>query len=302
MRSVFGILAMVAALVAEACGGANPAASPGASASATPTAAVASAVPKPERPDLLLATTTSTQDSGLLDVLIPDFERRTGYRVKATAVGTGAALALGARGDADVVLVHAPSAEEAWMKDGNGDRRLLVMHNDFVIVGPPEDPARIKGRKVFEALKAIADAKATFISRGDNSGTDILEKSLWKQTGIAPQRAWYVESGSGMGQTLTVASEKKAYLVTDRGTFLSRRSTLSLEILVEKDPPLINIYHVITVNGARFPRMNKAGADAFADYLVSPAAQRIIGEFGVDKFGQPLFFPDAGKKEEEVTG
>jgi tungstate transport system substrate-binding protein len=257
---------------------------------------------RPDRPEVLLATTTSTQDSGLLDVLIPDFERRTGYKVKTSAVGTGAALAIGAKGDADVVLVHAPSAEEAWMRDANGDRRLLVMHNDFVFVGPPEDPARIGGRKVFDALRAIAAAQAPFISRGDNSGTDILEKSLWKQVAISPQRPWYVEAATGMGQTLTIASEKKAYTVTDRGTYLARRGSLALGILVEKDPPLINIYHVITVSRAKFPRVNQAGADAFADYLVSPPAQKLIGEFGVDRYGQPLFFPDAGKKEADLTG
>ena len=233
-------------------------------------------------------------------MLIPDFEKRTGYRVRTSGVGTGAALAIGAKGDADVVLVHAPSAELAYMAQGNGGRRLLVMHNDFVVVGPPSDPARIKGKNALEALTAIAGAQAAFISRGDNSGTDILEKSLWKQAAILPAKPWYIESGTGMGQSLTVASEKRAYTVTDRGTFLARRSDLALEILVEKDPPLINVYHVITVDPAKFPRVNREGADAFADYLVSTGAQAIIRAFGVDTFGQPLFFPDAGKKEEEV--
>jgi tungstate transport system substrate-binding protein len=277
------------AILAAACGGQAPAGG-----------APAGVVPKPDRPELLLATTTSTQDSGLLDVLIPDFEKRTGYKVKTSAVGTGAALAIGAKGDADVVLVHAPSAEEDFMRGGNGDRRLLVMHNDFILVGPPADPARIRGTGVLNALRQLAAATAPFISRGDKSGTDILEKSLWKQTGIVPQRPWYVEAATGMGQTLTIASEKKAYTITDRGTFLARRSDLALEILVEKDPPLINVYHVITVSQAKFPKVNKAGADAFADHLVSRAAQDAIGRFGVDKFGQPLFFPDAGKREEDV--
>jgi tungstate transport system substrate-binding protein len=287
MRRLAGILAIVAIV---ACGGQPP------------TAATATSAPRrPERPDLLLATTTSTQDSGLLDVLIPDFEKRTGYKVKANAVGTGAALALGAKGDADVVLVHAPSAEEDYMRAGNGDRRLLVMHNDFITLGPPGDPAHVRGLKVFDAFRAIAAANATFISRGDNSGTDILEKSLWKQIGITPQRPWYVEAATGMGQTLTIASEKRAYTISDRGTYLSRTSDLALEILVEKDPPLINIYHVITVSASKFPRVNKAGADAFAGYLVSKEAQEIIAKFGVDKFGQPLFFPDAGKKDEDLS-
>lgn len=256
----------------------------------------------PARPEILLATTTSTQDSGLLDALIPEFEKKMGYRVKTTAVGTGAALALGARGDADVLLVHAPSAEKLFMDGGNGGRRLLVMHNDYVILGPPGDPARIKGMKALEALREIARGGAPFISRGDDSGTHILERSLWKAAGVEPAGEWYVEAATGMGQTLTIASEKRAYTLADRGTYLARRSALELAVLVDKDPPLINIYHVITVNSSKFPGVNAAGADAFAEYLVSPDAQRIIGSFGVDKFGEPLFFPDAGKREEDLTG
>ena len=283
------ILLTCVAVLAAACGG-QPAA----------TAPSSSAPPKPARPELLLATTTSTQDSGLLDVLIPDFEKKTGYKVKTSAVGTGAALAIGARGDADVVLVHAPSAEIDYMNGGNGDRRLLVMHNDFILIGPPSDPARIKGKNVLDALKGIASAQSPFISRGDNSGTDIFERGLWKQIGIAPQKPWYVEAATGMGQTLTIASEKRAYTISDRGTYLARRSDLALEIDVEKDPPLTNVYHVITVSPTKFPKVNKAGADAFADYLVSPETQKLIASFGVDKYGQPLFFPDAGKREEDV--
>ena len=249
---------------------------------------------------LLLATTTSTQDSGLLDALIPDFEKRHGYSVKTSAVGTGQALEIGTRGDADVVLVHAPATELQYMASGNFSRRLLVMHNDFVIVGPRGDPAAIQGKTAYDALRAIAVAKATFISRGDRSGTDILEKALWAKVGITPARPWYVEAGVGMGQTLTIASEKAAYTLTDRGTFLARRDPLRLAILVDGDPPLRNRYHVMTVNAARFPRVNAKGADAFADYLVSPEAQALIGSFGVDRFGQPLFFPDAGKSEDAV--
>jgi len=250
--------------------------------------------------DVILATTTSFQDSGLLDVLVEDFERRSGYRVKTTAVGTGQALSIGERGDADVLVVHSPDAELEFMRSGAGDRRLLVMHNDFVLVGPPEDPARILGRRTLEAFRAIADAKATFISRGDRSGTDMLERELWSQTGIRPSRPWYLEAGVGMGQTLVIASEKSAYTLTDRGTFLARQGPLRLAVLVEKDPPLINLYHVITIAATRFPRVNKRGADAFADYLVSPEAQRLIGAFGVDRYGEPLFFPDAGKRDEDV--
>ncbi len=246
---------------------------------------------------ILLATTTSTQDSGLLDVLVPDFEKKTGYRVKTSAVGTGAALAIGARGDADVVLVHAPSLEAEFMKAGNGERRLFVMHNDFIVVGPPSDPAKLKGKLIFDALKAVVATQAPFISRGDNSGTDVLEKSLWKQAGLTPVKPWYVEAATGMGQTLQIASEKNAYTITDRATYLSQKSHLQLDILNGGDPPLLNYYHVITVSPTKFSKVNNAGANAFADYLVHPDTQRIIAAFGVEKFGQQLFFPDAGKPE-----
>jgi tungstate transport system substrate-binding protein len=282
---------LLAGLLLAAC------AAPAAQAPAAQPSASFSPSPSPARPDLLLATTTSTQDSGLLDVLIPDFEKKTGYKVKTSAVGTGAALAIGARGDADVVLVHAPSLETDFMKQGNGDRRLFVMHNDFIVVGPPSDPAKIKGKPVLDALKALAAAQATFISRGDTSGTDVLEKSLWTQAGITPAKPWYVEAATGMGQTLQIASEKNAYTITDRATYLSQKSHLQLDIINGGDPPLLNYYHVITVNPTKFPKVNFAGANAFADYLVHPDTQKIIASFGVDKFGQPLFFPDAGKPD-----
>jgi tungstate transport system substrate-binding protein len=183
------------------------------------------------------------------------------------------------------------------MKQGNGDRRLFVMHNDFIVVGPPADPAGIKGRGVNDALRAIAAAHASFISRGDNSGTDVLEKSLWKQVGITPAKPWYVEAATGMGQTLQIASEKRAYTITDRSTYLARKTSLDLGIVVDKDPPLLNYYHVITVSPTKFPKINSSGANAFADYLVHPDTQKIIASFGVDKYGQPLFFPDAGKTD-----
>ena len=282
---------LLAGLLLAAC------AAPAAQAPAAQPSASFSPSPSPARPDLLLATTTSTQDSGLLDVLIPDFEKKTGYKVKTSAVGTGAALAIGARGDADVVLVHAPSLETDFMTQGNGDRRLFVMHNDFILVGPPADPAKIKGKPVLDALKALAAAQATFISRGDNSGTDVLEKSLWKQAGITPAKPWYVEAATGMGQTLQIASEKNAYTITDRATYLSQKSHLQLDIINSGDPPLLNYYHVITVSPTKFPKVNFAGANAFADYLVHPDTQKIIAAFGVDKFGQQLFFPDAGKPD-----
>ena len=256
-----------------------------------------STTPPPASRTILLATTTSTQDSGLLDVLIPDFQRKTGYQVKTSAVGTGAALAIGARGDADVVLVHAPSLEADFMKAGNGERRLFVMHNDYIVVGPPADAAKIKGKPILDALRTLAAAQAPFISRGDNSGTDVLEKALWKQAGVTPAKPWYVEAATGMGQTLQIASEKLAYTITDRATYLSQKSHVQLDVLNGGDPPLLYYYHVITLNSTKFPKVNRAGANAFADYLVHPDTQKLIASFGVDKFGQQLFFPDAGKPD-----
>ena len=237
-------------------------------------------------------------------MLVPLFEQQTSYQVKTISVGTGAALALGARGEADVVLVHAPDSEKQWMAQGNGTERLLVMHNDFIIVGPPDDPARIKGAaKALDAMKQIFDAKAPFVSRGDNSGTQQLELQLWKQAGLDPKgQAWYIESGTGMGQTLTIADQKRAYTISDRATWLARKAQLDLPILSEGDPALFNVYHVMPVNPAKFPNLkpNVAGGKAFADFMVTPETQRVIGEFGKDKYGQQLFIPDAGKRDEEL--
>jgi tungstate transport system substrate-binding protein len=252
-----------------------------------------------QRPEILLATTTSFQDSGLLDVLREDFQERTGYRLRPTAVGTGAALAIGANGDADVLFVHSPTAEREFMAAGNGDQRTLVMHNDFVIVGPTGDPARVAGSKTLDALRRIAGERALFISRGDRSGTHLLELELWRATGITPTGDWYVEASTGMGNTLAIASEKRAYTLTDRGTYLARRTALDLRIVVEKDPPLINLYHVITVSPTKFARVNVDGARAFADYLLSEEAQALIASFGVKEYGEPLFFADTGKSEED---
>jgi tungstate transport system substrate-binding protein len=250
---------------------------------------------------VILATTTSTQDSGLLDVLVPMFEKQTGYVVKTISVGTGQALALGGRGEADVVLVHAPEAERKYVAEGTLVNRRLVMHNDFIIVGPEADPAQVRGlRRAIDAFRRIAEARAAFVSRGDNSGTNILEKRLWKQAGIEPSGDWYLQAGQGMGQTLGIASEKRAYTLTDRGTLLALVKRVQLPILVEKDPPLLNIYSVMEVNPSRFPKVNAAGGKAFADFMVSPGAQAVIKSFGVERFGEPLFFPDAGRREEEI--
>jgi tungstate transport system substrate-binding protein len=256
-----------------------------------------------QRSPVILSTTTSTQDSGLLDVLVPLFERQTGYTVKTIAVGTGQALALAARGEADVVLAHAPALEKKYVAEGKMLDRRLVMYNDFVIIGPPEDPAKIKGtKKAADAMKAIAASGSRFVSRGDNSGTHLLEKSLWRLAGVEPQGAWYIEAGQGMGATLGIADDRKAYTLTDRGTFLAFLKRVRLPILLEGDKPLLNIYSVMKVDPGNGPRVNAAGGAAFADFMVSAEVQKLIKTFGVDKYGQPLFVPVAGTKEEEVGG
>lgn len=250
-----------------------------------------------QQKNIILATTTSTQDSGLLDVLVPVFEKKTGFFIKTIAVGSGQSMAMGQRGEADVLLVHSPEAEKKFIAEGYGIHRRLIMHNDYVIVGPSEDPAKIKGIKSSsEAIKRFAFAKALFLSRGDNSGTHAKEKSIWKAAGINPEgEKWYQQTGLGMGQTLSIASEKRAYTLTDRGTFLTLRKNLGLNILVEGDAILLNIYHVIEVNPNKWPKVNAAGAKAFSEFMVSKEAQEVIKNFGVEKFGSPLFFPDAGK-------
>jgi tungstate transport system substrate-binding protein len=257
---------------------------------------------KPANPDVILATTTSTQDSGLLDVLIPAFEKKTGYKIKTIAVGSGQAIAMGEKGEADVLLTHAPDAEKKVVDGGAAVNRRLVMHNDFLIVGPAADPAKVKGKKAKEALEAFAKAQTVFVSRGDNSGTHQLEKKLWTQAGIKPAGAWYQEAGAGMGQTLKIASEKNGYTVTDRATYLAHKKNIALDILVEGDPVLLNIYHVMEVNPAKFAKVNKDGAKAFADFLLSAEGQEMIKVFGQDKYGQPLFFADGGKDEKALGG
>ena len=256
----------------------------------------------PAQKNLILATTTSTQDSGLLDVLIPIFEKKTGYFVKTIAVGSGQAMAMGQKGEADVLLVHSPDAEKKFMAAGNGVQRRLVMHNDFIIVGTPADPAAVKAAKTsVEAFKKIAQTNAVFMSRGDNSGTHAKEKTIWKAAAINPDgQKWYQQTGLGMGQTLSVAAEKKAYTLADRGTYLALKKNLGLDILNEGDAMLLNVYSVIEVNPAKFKKINADGGKAFANFMVARATQEIIGKFGVDKFGSPLFFPDAGKKEESL--
>lgn len=256
----------------------------------------------PAQEQVIFATTTSVQDTGLLDVLKPMFEKQTSYKLKPIAVGTGQALALGAKGDADVLLVHAPAAEKEFMAGGNGVSRSLFAHNDFVLLGPKEDPAKVKGEKsITAAFDKMAKASSLFISRGDDSGTYKKEMAIWGKIKITPKgQTWYQEAGQGMGGTLSIAEEKNAYVLSDRSTFLARSGKTTLVVLSEGDPDLLNIYHVILVNPAKFPKINVEGGKAFAQFLLGKEVQDFLGTFGKDKLGQPLFNPDAGKPEESI--
>jgi tungstate transport system substrate-binding protein len=246
--------------------------------------------------DLVLATTTSTQDSGLLDSLLPAFSAGSGIEVKVIAVGSGAALEMARTGDADAVLVHAPEAERGYVQSGDLVEGRRIMHNDFLIVGPANDPVRAAGANgLIEALRRIA-AGGAFISRGDGSGTERKELELWKAAGVQLGRILRrEETGQSMGATLVVASERRGYTLTDRGTYLALRSRLDLVPLVEDDPRLFNVYHAYVVNPARHPKVKPREARALVEFLVSERAQRIIGSFGTGRFGTPLFVPDAGK-------
>lgn len=257
----------------------------------------------PANPTLILATTTSTQDSGLLDVLIPLFEAETGFTVQTVAVGSGQAMTMGQEGNADVLLVHSPSAEKTFMSDGWGKDRALIMHNDFILVGPAADPAKVKGMGPADAFKAIATAEAPFVARADKSGTSTKELGIWAKTDVDPataKPAWYIETGQGMGASLTIASEKGGYILTDRATYLASKDKLQLEILVEGNKTLLNVYHVITVNAEKWPKVNYDGAIAFLNFMIDPATQEVIAKFGVEKYGQPLFFPDADKTDADL--
>ncbi len=253
-----------------------------------------------QSPEVILATTTSTRDAGLLDSLLPVFERQTRYHVKVIAVGSGQALAMGRRGDADVVLSHAPEAERVLVDSGYFVRRRLVMHNEFLVVGPASDPAGLRGLSdAVAAFRRLAERRAPFVSRGDQSGTHQREQILWKRTGMTapPRDGWYVESGQGMGATLQLADEKRAYTLTDRATYLAWRDKLQLVPMVEGDSLLYNVYHVLELNPKNAARANLAGGRALADFFVAPETQELIAGFGKARFGQSLFVPDAGKPD-----
>jgi tungstate transport system substrate-binding protein len=307
-HAVFASLILFFALVLSACAPAAPVATEPL-ATVAPTEVSPSAVPPtskpttPANPILILATTTSTQDSGLLDVLVPLFEEQTGFTVQTVAVGSGQAMEMGQQGNADVLLVHSPAAETQFMTDGWGKSRALVMHNDFVVVGPADDPARIKGLSAVDAFKAIAAQGSTFVARADKSGTSTKELGIWKKAVLDPattKPAWYIETGQGMGASLTITSEKAGYTLTDRATYLANKANLQLEILVEGDNSLLNVYHVITVSPDKWPKVNYEGATAFYNFMVAPATQEVIGQFGTDKYGQPLFYPDANKTDADL--
>lgn len=257
----------------------------------------------PDSQDIILATATSAQDSGLLDVLLPVFQEATGYRVRTIAVGTGEALAMGRRGDADVVLAHAPALEMESIEGGFTINRRLIMHNDFIVVGPADDAAGVGGLSdAAKGMSMLAAAGTSFISRGDNSGTHFREQSLWQAAGVEPAGEWYAESGQGMGATLMIANERQAYALTDRGTYLAFKKRLDLEPMIVGDPLMLNIYSVMEVNPERFEHINNTGAIALGDFLLSTEAQALIASHGVERFGEPLFFPDAGKLESDLTG
>jgi len=252
--------------------------------------------------EIILATTTSTQDSGLLDFLLPKFHAENEYLVKTIAVGTGKALKMAEDGNADVLLVHAPPAEVELVEKGFGIDRTLIMHNDFVIAGPPDDPGGISGmNSATDAFQRIYNTESIFVSRGDDSGTNKKELEFWRGSDIQPEGDFYLESGQGMAATLRIASEKAGYTLTDRATYLANQDNLDLEILVEGDQRLLNIYHVITVNPEKWPQVNYSGAQAFTSFLVSAKTQQLIGDFGVAQYGQPLFFPDADKSVTDLS-
>jgi tungstate transport system substrate-binding protein len=288
-QSILGIF-LVLALLISACATATPATTE-APAELAPTEEPAPTAPK----SLILATTTSTADAGLLDFILPTFEEQFKVKVDVIAVGTGQALQLGRDGNADVLLVHARSSEDEFMAAGDGVRREDVMYNDFVLAGPESDPAGIAGlTEAGKAFAQIADAQAPFVSRGDESGTHSKEKSVWAAVGIEPAGDWYISAGQGMGAVLTMADEQQAYTLSDRATYLALTlEGTELKILVEGDPILFNPYGVIAVNPDKGPQIKNDLANTFIDWLISVPTQELIGTFGVDKFGAPLFTPDS---------
>jgi len=244
--------------------------------------------------DIKLATTTSTENSGLFKVLLPKYEAKCNCKVQVISVGSGKAMELGKNGDVDVLLVHARPSEDKFIAEGHGVNRKDVMYNDFILVGPQSDPAGMKKQKsIIEAFKQLGEGKSRFISRGDNSGTDQMEKSYWKQAGIVPKGAWFVSAGLGMGEVLTMAGEMQGYTLSDRATYGAYRAKTGLDIVLAGDPKMFNPYGVIAVNPKKYPALNYDGAMDFANWITSPEGQKTIAEFKVS--GEQLFFPSAAK-------
>lgn len=243
--------------------------------------------------EITLATTTSAEDSGILDEFVKRFEKEYPYRVKAVAVGSGAALFMGRNGDADVLLTHEPKAEKEFMEAGYGESITKIMHNDFIIVGQRKDPAKIRGlTDAIEAARKIVSSGSVFVSRGDASGTNAMELSIWEMAGVRPQGKNYIETGQGMGETIRIANEMGAYTLTDRATFIVLEESLSLKIMVEGDKRLLNQYSLIIPNPKLHPKVNYKGAKAFLEFLSKPETKRFIGNYGVDRYHKQLFYPD----------
>lgn len=253
------------------------------------------------RKTVLLATGTSIMDSGLLDDLTAAFEKKSGYLLRPLAIGSGQAMAMGERGEVDVLFVHDPASERQFITAGHGINRRLVMHNDYYLVGPPDDPAGVaRAGSIAESFRRIAAAGALFISRGDHSGNDRLEKALWREVGLNPESArWYQETGLGMGHTLQLAADKKGYALVDRATYFAFLGKVNLRLYVKGGKGLVNLYHVIEVNPSRWPKVNRAGARAFSEFLLSDDFQRLAENFGRSKYGETLFHAGRGKKEED---
>ncbi len=297
-RWIYLTLLVIEVLLLSACGPSAPIEAPAPTAMAdapAPTLIVPSAAPNANVPQMILATTTSTDDSGLLDYILPDFEAVCGCTVSVVAVGSGQALQLGKDGNADVLLVHSPAGEKDYMDNGHGTRREDVMYNDFVILGPADDPAGIAtASNAAEAFQMIAGAEETFISRGDDSGTHAKEKKVWEAAEIDSTGDWYISAGQGMGEVLTMADELQAYTLSDRATYLARTKTgLNLNVLVQGDPILFNPYGVIAVDPAKNPNIKAELANQFIDWLISVPVQEKISQFGMAEFGQSLFTPDS---------
>jgi len=298
MRALARALLLALPLLAAACGGDDP---PTTAATATTAPSPTPTTPPKLGGSMILATTTSTQDSGLLDVLVPLFSKQTGVEVKVIAVGTGAALEMGAKGDADGVLVHAPASEKKYVDSGDLVEGKLVMHNDFILVGPASDPAKVKGLKDLNAAMAAIAATGPFISRGDASGTNTAELNLWKAAGIDVKTVKNrEETGQGMGVTLNVADQKSAYTLTDRATYLALKKNLKLDVVFEGPKALLNIYHVYVVSPTKHAGVHVEQARAFGAFLVAPETQKVIDDFKKAEFGQQLFIADAGKDESKL--